>query len=103
MPGTRIGAVGHPREEWVIGMPTLTDGMYKTIFFMGIFMLLMGCFSALFISSQIDPAAGDDIGSIVGASLDVVGDYPELALVGAVLALTGLIIGIIVVREMLPL
>lgn len=83
-------------------MPALTDGMYKTIFLAGIFFLLMGTFDALFVLSSLPADAPTDIAGILGAAWGVFAEYPELMLFNAAFIVVGLVILLIVVRELLP-
>jgi len=87
-------------------MTGITDGMYKTIFMMGIFTILMGIFSSLFVYSVLEDESDEnddiEIGDVVGSSMDVFSEYPELMIFSILFALVGIVISLIVIRELLP-
>jgi hypothetical protein len=81
-------------------MPQVTDSMFKTVIVGGVFLTLWAIFNALFIGSTIK-TQGLSLSEILSQSWAVF-TQPELLLFNALFGIVGLIISLIVVRELLP-
>jgi hypothetical protein len=81
-------------------MPQVTDSMFKTVIIGAVFLTLWAIFNALFIGSVIN-TQGLSLSEILSQSWAVF-MQPELLIFNALFGIIGLVISLIVVRELLP-
>lgn len=82
-------------------MTQITDAMFKSLIVGGLFITFMGMFNILFIGGELGDTGDMSLTQIVNLSWRIF-TQPEILFLNAVLGIVGIIISLIVIRELLP-
>ncbi len=82
-------------------MTIITDGMFKFLLVEAIFFSLWASFNALFVISSIPAGTTLTLDAFIAQSWSIL-SQPELVAVNSVLVILGIVGGLVIARELLP-